>query len=408
MTRMRTLLLQPPLTPPGPQASYGLAWVDTSAPARVQVSHSPLALLPALDRRTPGVVLVPAAALSWHRISLPPGLGRSSQRLLAALQGLLEDRLLQDVAQVHLALPAQWQAGQPLWVAACDRAWLTGHLQALQEDGLAVQRLVPEFAPPTEGSRWHAVGDERNGWLWCCSAEHGVNGWPVSAAPTGSGAWPQDAALLAEPGLAGWARERLPDQVRLVDSASHWLAALDNGWDLAQFGLDAQLQQRGWMRWRQRADALWRHPRWRPTRWGLLVLVLAQFTGLQAWVWMTRTQWQAQQEDWTRTLQQRFAHVTVVIDAPAQMAREVARLRQGSGQLAPTDFESLLQGLGSALPAGVAGPQRLGYQDGVLQWPALSMTAAEKAAFEQALAQQGQVLLSQGEVWRLQSREARP
>ena len=31
MNRMRTLLLHLPLTPPGPHASYGQAWVDTAA-----------------------------------------------------------------------------------------------------------------------------------------------------------------------------------------------------------------------------------------------------------------------------------------------------------------------------------------------------------------------------------------
>ena len=162
------------------------------------------------------------------------------------------------------------------------------------------------------------------------------------------------------------------------------------------------------MRWRQRLDALWRQPQWRPARWGLLALLLAQLLGLNAWAWMTRQQWQAQQDSWVRLLQESFPRVTVVVDAPVQMAREVERLRQGSGQLTAGDLESLLQVLGTALPAGVSGPDRLMYQDGVLQWPALNMGAAQQAAFEHALAQQGHVLQTQGELWRLHSRETQP
>lgn len=408
MSLMRTLLLQLPTTPASPHAVYGQAWVDTAGGTRSPAGFAPLALLPAVERRTPVAVIVPGAALSWHRITLPAGLARQSARLQAALQGLLEDRLLQDAAQVHIALPPQWQAGEPLWVAVCDKAWLLGHLQALDEAQLSVQRLVPEWAPPTQSEFWHAVGSEDSGWLWHGSAEHGITGWPVTAFGPGVIEGPVKDRVLAEPALASWAQKQWPEQVQLVETGSHWPAALASGWELAQFELATRLRQRHWLRWRQRFDVLLRHPQWRPARWGLLALLMAQLVGLNAWAWMTRQQWQAQQDAWTAMLQESFPKVTVVLDAPLQMAREVARLRQGSGQLAAADFESQLQALGSALPAGVGAPTRLTYQDGVLQWPALSMSATQKTAFEQALAQQGYNLQSQGEPWRLQSREARP
>jgi len=127
--------------------------------------------------------MAPAAALSWHRVTLPAGLGRGGAKLQAVLQGLLEDRLLQEPQQVHLALAPQWQSGEPVWVVACDKAWLQAHLQALQDAGLPVQRIVPELAPPASGQHWHALGDPDSGWLWCCDADHGVNGWPVEHQP---------------------------------------------------------------------------------------------------------------------------------------------------------------------------------------------------------------------------------
>ena len=110
---MRTLLLQLPLTPAGPQAVYGQAWLDTPATDRAPASFAPLALLPAVDRRTPVAVIVPAQALSWHRITLPAGLGRSSARLQSALQGLLEEHLLEDPEDVHIAVAPGARAGEP-------------------------------------------------------------------------------------------------------------------------------------------------------------------------------------------------------------------------------------------------------------------------------------------------------
>ncbi len=67
---------------------------------------------------------------------LPPGipLGANQQtpRLRSILEGLLEDRLLDDPAQLHFALQPGARAGSPVWVAVCDRSWLRDHLQALE------------------------------------------------------------------------------------------------------------------------------------------------------------------------------------------------------------------------------------------------------------------------------------
>ena len=401
MTAMRTLLLQLPLSLPGPQAVYAQAWAESTGPGRLSVRHAPLALLPTVGAQTPVVAIVPAAALSWHRVSLPPGLKNASPRLQSALHGLLEEHLLQEPAQLHIALAPQAQAGQTVWVAVCDKSWLQQHLQALQAAQLSVQRLVPEFTPPGSGELLHALGDADSGWLWLRSAQHGVQAWPVTASTHLPAPWLEAAEVLAEPGLAAWAQSRWGERSRLVDSAHHWASALASGWELAQFELAGQLRPSRWWRWRERLDALWRQPRWRPARWGLLALLLAQLVGLNAWAWMTRQHWQAQQEGWTRMLQESFAHVTVVVDAPLQMARELARLRQASGQLGPADFEAQLQALGAALPAGVAGPSRIAYEDGVLQWPALSLSPQQTAALGQALAARGYQLHSEGRQWRL-------
>ena len=401
---MRTLLLQLPTSAPGPTAVYGQARLDTAAhKLRASSTHAPLALLPRPERGEEVVALVPATALSWHRVSLPAGLGRSGSRLQAALVGLLEDRLLQDPSQLHLALPSHWTSGEPTWVAVCDKTWLHAHLLALDEAGLPVQRIVPELAPPAQGQTWHALGDDISDWLWCCSAEHGVTGCPLAA----MGQWPEawlgtPSFVQAEPALAAWVQTRLQAGAELVDPDSHWLQSLASDWNLAQFELQSRRGAPGWRQLRQIGDTLLRQPQWRPARWGLLALLVAQLAGFNAWAWMTRQQWQAQEARWTRLLQETFPKVTVVVDAPLQMAREVARLRQGAGQLDANDLEAMLQALGAALPADVGSPNRLTYQDSTLEWPALAMNAAQQTAFEQALQGLGYRLQQQDTISRLQ------
>ena len=416
MIQMRTLLLQLPTTPPGPSAVYGVAAFEPTGSGWQQPpGHSPLALLPRPERQTEVVALVPPSALSWHSVSLPAGLGRGNAKLQAALQGLLEDRLLQDPAQLHLALAPTTASGQAVWVAACDKAWLQAHLRALQDAGLQVQRIVPELSPPDAGQQWHALGDNASGWLWCCDAERGVSGWPVAAAAQMPADWLAQAQLLTEPGLAHWAQAQAQGptqatgpQMQLVDTAAHWQTAARGTWNLAQFELQSDAHTRRMQGLQRLLDTLWRSPMWRPARWGLVALLLAQLLGVQAWAWMARQQWQVEQDRWTQILQQSFPKVTVVVDAPLQMAREVARMRQGSGQLSAQDFESQLQALGNALPAGVASPTSLNFQYGQLQWPTLSMTPEQETALGQALQRQGLRLVQRQGSSQLQTSEAQP
>ena len=65
-------------------------------------------------------------------------------------------------------------------------------------------------------------------------------------------------------------------------------------------------------------------------------------TGLQA---------QLRQASVRSALTQTFPHVKVVVDAPVQMERELARLRQAAGALSAQDLEPLLALSARALPA---------------------------------------------------------
>lgn len=412
---MRTLIVQLPLGAPSPSTAYPHALVQTDAPAPgVSMQWAAAGLLPAADRQTDVVALVPARALSWHRVALPAGLHKQPGKLKAALQGLLEERLLGEPAALHLALAPGWKTSAQPWVAACDRQWLSAHVQALEAAGLSVHRIVPELAPNPGPAQLLALGEAENGWLWCNHPDQGVWGLPLQDVPLhGEGLWASDEERVqtdvqAEPAVVADASQRLGVQARLMAPGQHWLAALASGWDLAQFEFQANANSRLLKRWQRTASQLALHSAWRPARWGLGVLVVSQLLGLNAWAWKTRADWQAQQQAWTHTLQQTFPHIRVVVDAPLQMAREVHRLRQSSGQLASHDLEAMLGALGQALPANLSAPRQWRYQTGQLQLQDFQLSASEQTTLSQALQAQGYQWRAEGQTWLMTVREGQP
>ena len=401
---MRTLMLQLPLGEPTAHTAYPHAWVQADgSPAPLSLKSAPAHLLPAAERHTDVVALVPAAALSWHKVDLPIGLHKQGSRIEAALQGLLEERLLDDATQLHMALPPQWKHLPSAWVAVCNRAWLRAHVSALESAGLTVHHIVPEFTPDTEALHITATGDSTSGWLWLRQSGRGVWGLPWAAVQTatlGLSTEEREAAQIdAEPALVAAASDQLEMPARLVPPHQHWMAALGSGWDLAQFEFQAHARARHLKAVQRAASQLWQHPQWRMARWGLVALLGAQLLGVQAWTWKTRADWQAQQQSWTQILRESFPGTTVVVDAPLQMQQQVARLREGSGALNPADLESMLEALGQALPAGVAAPRRWAYQPGQLrlsQWP---LEATDQAQVQQHLNPKGYQLRAEGESW---------
>jgi general secretion pathway protein L len=372
---------------------------------KLQWAASSLLPRPAAPAET--VALVPAAALSWHRVELPDGLHKQPARWQAALQGVLEDRLLDDPSQLHLALQADWHNTARPWVAVCDRAWLSAHLQALEQAGIQVHRIVPELAPPAETApaRITALGDADSGWLWVSHAERGVWGQAFNA---GTAHLPalglsdeecQLAFVQAEPGVVQVTSEWTKTSARLMAPGQHWLDAIGSDWDLAQFELRANAQTRRFKQLQRSLDKLRRSPSWRPVRWGLVCLLSTQLIGLNAWAWKTRADWQDQQQRWSQMLRETFPDTQVVVDAPLQMAQQVERLRQGSGQLGASDLEAMLNALGGALPTDLAAPRQWSYQPGQLRLQDFKPSASQQQGLVQNLSAQGYRWHADGDVW---------
>jgi general secretion pathway protein L len=348
-----------------------------------------LSLLPRADLL---VLVVPARSLSWHPAKLPAVAG-SRQR--AALDGLLEDQLLDEPASLALALAPGPQADGAVLVAACDKAWLAGALQLFEQAGRRAHRVVPELAPLEPGTsplrlRLVVSGTPDAPWLAIADAS-GVTPVPLGQARK---LLPDDALhadgveCLAEPAVASIAEHVLGRPASVRSPAQALLESSQTEWELAQFDLATTGRGRMARRSADLGRRLLVAPHWRALRWGLVVALLANLVGLNAWAWRLDETVGARRAQVRELLTQTFPKVRTVVDAPVQMERELALLRQTSGALSPRDFETMLSALGQALPDGrhAAG---LEFSAGQLTVKGVSLTPEQSALVSGKLSGQG-------------------
>ncbi len=328
------------------------------------------------------VLVLPVRATSWHRVPVPK---INATRLRQALDGLLEDRLLADPASLHLALQPGWQAGQPAWVMACDKATLHAHLAALQAAGRPVSRIVPDLPPQPEPGQ-HALVQDGQPWL-VHNGPLGVFTQPLGEVPVGL-PLPEGTPRLAEPACAALAEAAVGHPFGIHTPAQRLLASAQSGWNAAQFDLRLSAGARRGQRLRDAWLQLAHAPAWRPTRWGLAVLVASGLVGLNALAWQEKQALQAKQQQAKRLLTQTFPGVTLVLDAPRQMQRELATLQRASGQLGQGDVEQLLAHF-SALAQGGIALSAIHFTNTETRLTLAQATDASVAALRQGLSAQG-------------------
>ena len=331
-----------------------------STDGRTVMRHveAPMALLPA-PAGVDIVAVVPVGRLSWHRLALPPGtLNKglfqegNAPRLRSVLDGLLEDRVLDDPAQLHFALEPEAQASAPIWVAACDRAWLHAWLAALEQAGRPVAQIVPEMAPPSEEAgraALHVMGNPDQAHVVLSSAD-GVSVLPLSVASATLIAWPEGAEVVAEPAVAALAEQYFKRPATLQTGPERWLLAAQSAWDMAQFDLLYTRRARTRKRLSALLKSLLQAPRWRAARWAALALVAVNLAGLQAWAWQENAALAAKRAALRNTLTATFPEVRVVVDAPLQMARALADLQRRSGTASSADLETMLAQFQASVP----------------------------------------------------------
>jgi general secretion pathway protein L len=121
------------------------------------------------------------------------------------------------------------------------------------------------------------------------------------------------------------------------------------------------------------------------------LLLATHLIGLNAWAWQERHSLADKQAGVRALLTQTFPQVKVVVDAPVQMERELALLRQATGSLSPRDLEPLLAASAQALSAHLPGAsaQAIDFSPGQLRLRGLSPSPEALQALQEQLSTAG-------------------
>jgi general secretion pathway protein L len=353
--------------------------------------HCPAALFPKV---TTVVAVLADTDVSWHRITLPKA---PAARLRAALGGVLEDALLEDADDVHLALAPATTAGQPTWVAAVSRRWLRAELAALEKAEVFVDRVVPMAWPDDPPIGHFSETEVDPGSLAHGIALHWAHTDGVASVRLQGGLAralvpspaPPETRWSATPGAVAAAEQWLGAPVRVMLPGQRLLQAARSLWNLRQF--DLARRTRGGRALRDSARRFL-SPEWRPMRWGLAGLVAAQIAGLNLWAWHQHGAIEARQLAMQALVKATYPNVNpqdVQRDADAVMQRETQALRTRAGKPGDADLEPMLQAAASAWPADRPPVETLRFEPGRLTLSANGWSDAQIAQFRGLLRTSG-------------------
>ena len=394
-------------------AASGYAHVHSDGHQVVRNSVGAASLLSAYAGEV--VALIPHSRVSWLSVQFPPG--SHGARLSAVLAGLLEDRVLDDLSDLHCVVdPASAdipRTGGVALVAICSKTWLREVLTPLQANGLVVQRLVPEFSPRPQPLLCVMGSPEQSQSVLCHSQgvtllPPNVAQWKAFPAYTAYTTLPAaQAPLVAEPAIVERVEQLLQRRPVMQNAAQRAVVAAQSDWDLA-LGEWAQGSSQRFLRLAQHAwQTLLHAPAWRSVRIGLAALLVVQVIGLNAKAWREQRALDEQKSQLSQILTSAFPSVRLVIDAPLQMQREVDTLQKNAGRVTSTDFEPMLAAAASALPEGVL-PTQWHFANQVLRAQGLQLSETQANAAQIALKTKHLQFRQEGnDVWLIQP-EATP
>ena len=361
------------------------------------------------------LALIPHTRLSWLSVQFPPG--SHGARLGAVLAGLLEDRVLDDVADLHCVVdPASAdvpRSGGVALVATCSKSWLREVLAPLQATGLVVQRLVPELSARAQPLLCVMGTPEQSQSVLCHSQgvtllPPNVAQWKAFPAFTAYASLSAaQAPLVAEPAMVERVEQLLQRRPVMQNAAQRSVVAAQSDWDLAQAEW-AQGRSQRFLRLAQHAwQTLLHAPAWRIVRIGLASLLVLQVVGLNAMAWREQRALDQQKAQLSQILTTAFPSVQLVIDAPLQMQREVDALQRNAGRITSTDFEPMLASTANALPEGLV-PTQWHFANHVLRAQGVQLNEAQANAAQTTLKAKHLQLRQEGaDVWVIQP-EATP
>jgi len=335
----------------------------------------------ALPRAALVVAALRPGDVAFQRIAVPKA---PAARLRAALSGVMEDGLLEDEDEVHLAIAPDAKPGGEHWVAVVNKPWLRVQLAALEAGNVALDRAVPSWWPD-QGVAGHTFreGGPDEPALLAWRDDAGVLCVPL-ASPVSRAlvtALPEDTVVrwTATPETALDASEFVGMPVASVTDEEQALRAARSGWNLLQF--DLVPQRRGVKLVRDIAARFAFDPAWRVTRLGLVALVVVTLLGLNIRAIQERRLIAAKKAQLTTMVAQTFPEVKSIYEPAAQARKELDILRAAAGRPGDGDIETLLEAAESAWPQSHSPVDGLKFEPGRLSLPANGWTPQEIERF---------------------------
>jgi general secretion pathway protein L len=351
-----------------------------------RVSEQGRAMADELPHAAQAVVVLRPGDVAFQRVDIPKA---PAARLRAALAAVMEDALLEDEFDVHLAVAPGAKPGTTDWVAVTNRRWLRAQLEALEAANVQVDTAVPAWWPD-EGAAGHIfrrAGGEEAELMLAWRDEHGAICVPLASEVARAlvTALAEDTPVrwTASPEAAAVASQYVGSPVAAVTDAEQALRATRSGWNLRQFDLASQ--RRGVRQLREIATRFFYDPRWRVTRVAVLALVAVQLLGLNVRAIQEHRAVEQKQEALVQKFKDTFPTVKSVYDPPAQAQKELDALRAAAGRPGNGDLETLLLAAESAWPPAHSPVESLHYETGKLVLPAASWTPTEITAFTRQL-----------------------
>lgn len=271
------------------------------------------------------VGVLPASVSTVMGCDLPATLLKQN-KLQAALEGALEDKVLGDIGSSALACAPEGidTLGRIKQAAATKRDWLDKLVTQSKAQHVVWHAMVPEAALLRAGEAYA----KPDGSVLLCS-------------PQGDAA-----SLPAEAPLIG----KDSDWTPLDLEPQQWLAqAAASKWNVLQgdFGPKARSAKLSGAI----AD-LWQRGLLKPALWALVALIGVSVLGVNAKAWQLKQQITERKEQQKALLKRAAPKLDVVVDAPVQLKRELNALRSSTGQPNVNDVEAMLSALNSTVGAG--------------------------------------------------------
>jgi general secretion pathway protein L len=323
----------------------------------------------------PCEVVLASDLVSLERVVVPPS---QQRRLGSALRYLVEELALPDPERLHVAATPAPERGT-LCLGIVDRLWLRGLLQKLADAKLHATAAYPETLLPTlPPQAWTVVWLGSEGFV-----RTGENEAVALDATLGDGAPSNLRLALEQVREAGTRPHTLV--VRCCRDAAPpdfeaWSSALgvpvepgpEWNWsdaarrpllDLLQGEFAARSSAAPWLRLR------------RPAILAAALLVLGSSALALDW-WTKVRERNALLAEMHAVYRETFGERAVVVDAPLQMGRALADLRQRAGHVGPGDFVALLGVAADLLPHAAGRIEALAY-DGMALTVTLRPAAQE-------------------------------